>query len=328
MVKCFVFGKFLPFHNGHKAMINFALTKCDELIVLVCCSDKENLPGETRKDWIDKTFEQAANLQVKIYNYNESQLPNTSVSSKSVSETWAAVFKKELSDCSLLISSEPYGEYVAEFMNIRHIMFDVERVQFPVAASYINSNLFQYWQYLPAAVRPHYAQKVVILGTESTGKTTLTTDLAKYFNCTAVMEAARDIIANSNSFCFDDLHLVAKEHAKRIEQSVLGESPLVIIDTDIHTTKSYARFVFNRELIVSPEIYDCNKASLYLYLDKDVAYFQDGTRLNETERNEIDSSHRQVLKDHKINIVEINGNWKERFEKAVKAINRLLPQTS
>lgn len=328
MVKAFVFGKFLPFHKGHQAMINFALTKCDQLTVLVCCSNKEKVPGATRKSWIDQTLEQEKRLQVNIYEYSESELPNTSVSSKDVSKLWAAVFKKELREHSLLISSEPYGEYVAAFMNIRHIMFDVDRIQFPVAASSINNNLFQYWEYLPAAVKPHYSKKVVILGTESTGKTTLVKDLANYFNCTAVMEAARDIIANSNSFCFDDLHLVTKEHAKRIEQAVRAESPLVIIDTDIHTTKSYARFVFASELVISTEIYDCNKAGLYLYLDKDVAYFQDGTRLNEAERNRIDSSHRQVLKDNKIKIVEISGNWKERFEKAVEAINRLLLKTA
>jgi len=324
MIRGFVFGKFLPFHKGHEAMINFALTKCDRLTVLICCSDKEEIPGAVRRNWIGKTFEQEARLQVNIYEYSENELPNTSVSSVQVSEIWAGIFKKELVGHSLLITSEPYGEYVANFMNIRHIMFDVERIRIPVSASAINSDLFQNWKYLPAAVKPYYAKKVVILGTESTGKTTLTEDLTKHFNCTAVMEAARDIIANSNSFCFDDLYLVANEHAKRIEEAVTGESPLIIIDTDIHITKSYARFVFDRELIVSSEIYESNSASLYLYLDKDVPYFQDGTRLNEMERNLIDASHRRVLKDDEINIVEISGSWENRFKKAAELINQLV----
>jgi HTH-type transcriptional regulator, transcriptional repressor of NAD biosynthesis genes len=49
MIKAFVFGKFLPFHKGHQAMINFALTKCDYLSVLICCSDKENIDGLIRQ---------------------------------------------------------------------------------------------------------------------------------------------------------------------------------------------------------------------------------------------------------------------------------------
>jgi HTH-type transcriptional repressor of NAD biosynthesis genes len=56
MTKGFVFGKFLPFHKGHEAMIKFALTKCDFLTVLVCCSDKESIPDTFRKSWIEKTL--------------------------------------------------------------------------------------------------------------------------------------------------------------------------------------------------------------------------------------------------------------------------------
>ena len=39
MIKAFVFGKFLPFHKGHEAMINFALTKCDFLAVFIRDAD-------------------------------------------------------------------------------------------------------------------------------------------------------------------------------------------------------------------------------------------------------------------------------------------------
>ena len=139
-----------------------------------------------------------------------------------------------------------------------------------------------------------------------------------------VSEAGRDIIANSNSFNFDDLLLVAREHATRIEQAILGNSPLVIIDTDIHTTKSYSRFIFKKEFEISADIYNSNKATLYLYLTSDAEYIQDGTRLSEDERNLLDLSHRQVLIDHNIEIIEISGNWNERFEKAVEQINLLI----
>ena len=103
MTKAFVFGKFLPFHKGHEAMINFALTKCDFLTVLVCCSDKEIIPGQVRKSWIENTFKQHKNIEFEILNYLESELPNTSKSSKEVSKIWANVFKKHLKNHSLSI---------------------------------------------------------------------------------------------------------------------------------------------------------------------------------------------------------------------------------
>jgi HTH-type transcriptional repressor of NAD biosynthesis genes len=324
MVKAFVFGKFSPFHKGHEAMINFALTKCDFLTVLVCCSDKESIPDTFRKAWIEKAFEKKKNIEIRIFNYLESELPNTSESSESVSKIWADAFKKQLPDYSLLITSEEYGNFVAAFMNIQHIAFDIPKKLYPVSATAVRNNLFANWQFLPDSVKPDFTIKVVILGTESTGKTTLTERLAKYFNCSSVNEAGRDIIANSNSFEFDDLHLVAFEHAKRIDKAVLAQSPLIIIDTDIHITKSYANFIFNKTLEISTDTYNSNRANIYLYLNNDVEYFQDGTRLSKVERNLLDLSHRQILKDHNIDIIEVKGDWNERFEKAVEQINKLI----
>lgn len=324
MTKAFVFGKFLPFHKGHEAMINFALSKCDFLTVLVCCSDKEGVSSALRMAWIEKAFEKESDIEIRLFNYLESELPNTSESSESVSKIWAGIFKKEFPDYSLLITSEDYGEFVASFMDIQHIAFDIPRNLFPVSATAVRRDLFANWKFLPDSVKPDFAIKVVILGTESTGKSTLSEKLSKHFNCCLVLEAAREIIDNSNDFSFEDLNIVATEHARRIDKSVLADNPIVIIDTDIHTTISYSRFIFKKELETSADIYNSNRAHLYLYLNNDVEYMQDGTRLSEAERNLLDLSHRQVLLDHNIEMVEIRGGWEDRFEKAVEEINKLI----
>ena len=324
MTKAFVFGKFFPFHKGHEAMINFALTKCDLLTVLVCCSDKENISDTVRGSWIEITFKNEKKIEVKSFNYLESELPNTSKTSQEVSEIWSKIFKIQLPDYTLLITSEEYGKFVAKYMNIQHIAFEIPKKFFPVSATALRQDVFANWKFLPDSVKPYFAIKVVILGTESTGKTNLSEKLTKHFNCSLVLEAGREIIANSNSFSYDDLHLVSVEHANRINKLILGDSPLIIIDTDIHITKSYARFIFEKELTISEDIYLSNKANLYLYLNNDIKYFQDGTRLSELERNLLDLSHRQILADHNIKIVEITGNWEDRFQKAVEQINKQL----
>ena len=324
MNKAFVFGKFMPFHKGHEAMINFALARCDFLTILICCSDKEQVPCAVRKTWIEQTFENLKNLEVRTFSYSEDEFPNTSVSSEEISAIWAAVFKKQFPGYSILVTSEPYGNFVAGYMAIRHIEFDPCRSIIPVSASLIKKDQFSYWEFLPDSVKPYYSIKIVILGTESTGKTTLTKQLSQHYNCGFVSEAAREIIPNSNAFIYADLHLVAKEHAGRIDAAVRGPSPLVIIDTDVHTTKSYSKFIFGKELAESSEIYNSNRAVLYLYLNNDVPHSQDGTRLNETDRNLLDISHREVLRENNIDFIEITGNWNERFEKAVKHIDKLI----
>lgn len=328
MVKAFVFGKFLPFHKGHEAMINFALTKCDFLSVLVCCDNEEIILGNVRKGWIESTFAGVKNIEVKVLHYDNRLLPNTSQTSANVSEIWAVEFKKYYPDYTLLVTSEPYGELVASFMSIQHIPFDLKKVLHPVSASTIRNDLFANWHYLPAAVKPYFAIKVAVLGTESTGKTTLTGQLARHYNCSFVLEAGRDLIPDSTQFTFDDLHLVANEHAKRIDEAILGNSPLVIIDTDIHITKSYAKFAFYRELAVNEHIYKTNKADLYLYLNNDAPYYQDGTRLNKAERDLLDQSHREILVGHQIKFVEVTGSWQSRFEQAVSEISKLIKNKS
>lgn len=322
MNKAFVFGKFLPFHNGHAAMIDFALTRCDFLTVVVCGSDCENIPSVLRKQWIDEHFGNNPKLEVRVFNYSENDFPNTSVSSEEVSRIWSMQFKSLLPDYQTVITSEEYGSYVARYMGIEHILFDKERKAQPISATALRSDFTTHWHYLPDSVKPYYALKVVILGTESTGKTTLTNRLAAHFGCSKVSEAGRDLIANSNSFDMDDLQLTAIEHAKRINQAVRGSSALIIIDTDIHITMSYARFMLKRELIIEPEIYNQNKAQLYLYLDSTIDYVQDGTRLDEEQRNLLDYSHRQVLAENKITAVEIGGSRDERFRKAVELIEQ------
>ena len=51
-----VLGKFNPLHLGHKALIEFAQEKCDELIVLICASEKEAVKGSTRLNWVKECF--------------------------------------------------------------------------------------------------------------------------------------------------------------------------------------------------------------------------------------------------------------------------------
>jgi len=324
MIKAFVFGKFYPFHKGHEAMINYALANCDFLSVLICCSDKESIAGPIRRDWVLKSFEKEKRIEILTFDYLESEFPNTSESSLEVSRIWAEKFTELFPDCNLLVTSEEYGGYVANYMNIEHQSFDVSRLLFPVSASLVRKDLFSFWNFLPESVKRSFAVKVVLLGTESTGKTTLSRRLAEYFNCSLVDETARGIIENSNSFSVEDLKHVAIEHAKRIEEQEIGNSPLIIIDTDIHITMSYSRFVFGSELELSERIRIANSANLYFYLNNDVEFIQDGTRLDEEYRNSLDRSHRQTLEDNSIEYIELKGDWDVRFEKACMALRDLI----
>jgi HTH-type transcriptional repressor of NAD biosynthesis genes len=324
MSKAFVFGKFMPFHSGHEAMINFALSTCDFLSVLICCSDKELLPASVRKKWMENTFAHVPNIEIITFDYNEDELPNTSVASQEVSAVWSGMFKQLFPDHSLVITSEPYGDLVAGFMGIKHIPFDPDKKLYPVSATKIRADAYGNWNYLPESVKEDFITKVVILGTESTGKTTLTDKLSKHFQSAYVLEAGRDVVADSKRFSMEDLQLIASMHAARIADASVGKSPLLIIDTDIHITLSYAQFAFDQLPEVDEVIYKRNKADLYLYLNNDVEYVQDGTRLSEEDRNLLDHSHRETLERYKVKYEEITGDWDQRFSRSVALIEKLI----
>lgn len=327
MVKALVFGKFLPFHKGHEAMIRFALTKCDYLTVLICCCDSEHILPEVRHKWISETFFDIKNIDIKCFLYSESDLPSTSEASREISKKWANKFKELYPTHSLIVTSEKYGDYVAEYMGTKHISFDEPRNAVPISATKIRNNITKNWNFLPNSTKKSFAIKIVLLGTESTGKSTLMKKLSDHYKCSYVNEAGRDVVSSSQTFKFDDLYTIANEHAKRIERAIIGDSRLIIIDTDIHITKSYANFIFNKNLVIDDGVMETNVADVYLYLNNDVPFIQDGTRLTESDRNLLDKSHRKIMADNDIKYHEITGDWDDRLIKSINIIDDYIKLT-
>ncbi|MGL4668773.1 MAG: AAA family ATPase [Saezia sp.] len=177
---------------------------------------------------------------------------------------------------------------------------------------------------LPPPVKTDLAFTVVILGTESTGKTTLTHRLAQHYHATSVDEVGRELIQNSNHFEHSTLLTIATEHAKSIIKGKQAHAPLVIVDTDIHITASYAQFCFAHAIPISPAIKKANRANLYLYLDKDAPFVQDGTRFEETQRDLLDNSHKETLRQHSTPYHLIQGDWENRFQQACAILDAQL----
>jgi len=324
MLKGFVFGKFYPFHKGHIALIDFASNQVDILIVLVCASDKENISGKIRQNWIEKYYQKDPKIQVQLFEYKESELSNSSESSREVSTVWAKVFQNILGRVNIVFTSEPYGEFVAEAMNIQFKNFDLVREKVSISATQIRENPFENWDYLPKVVQPYFVKKVVLLGTESTGKTTLTQKLADAFQTNYVLEQAREVANITDECTFEDLKTIIQAQTKAIQKAQENANKFLFIDTNVLITLSYAKFLFGKELAVEEEIYQANQAAIYFYLDKDAPFIQDGTRLSKERRNQLHQSHLQTLKEHQISYHLIQGNWEERFEKMLMILRRCI----
>lgn len=313
-----VLGKFMPIHNGHIKLIEHAAENCDSLIVWICVSNKESMSAKLRFNWVMQIFKDNPKIEPILFEYDESILPNTSESSKEVSEIWSEAIKQNLPQIDVIISSEKYGDFVAEYLSIEHVYYPISRI---TSASAIRENPYKHWQFIPNVVKPYFYRKICILGTESTGKSTLTKKLANFFNADYVSEVGREIVENINTCQQEDLLRISETHARKILLKEKDLNKMLIIDTDINITKSYSKFLFNQELEVENWIDDANKCDLYLYLDNDAPFIQDGTRLSESDRNKLDNFHKKQLNKTGIDYVIINGSWNQRFEKSLKLIN-------
>ncbi len=318
----FVFGKYYPLHNGHLALIEYAKGLCRQLVVIVCASSKELIGSSIRANWLKEELAGFANITVLAFDYDEADLPNTSVSSWDVSKVWSEVFNGLVPQADLVVTSEPYGDYVAQYMGITHIAFDQKRL---TSSTLVRKNRIEQWNFLPSSVKKHLQKTIFISGAESTGKTVMAEKLANHYGAVLVSEVGRKIIKNSNEFTKEDLYLIAEEHANSISTAKLLLSPLVIVDTDIYVTQSYCHFVFGDHLNVDPEIYSLNNADLRLFLNTDVPFIQDGTRMGVEHREALAASHEHVLAKYGQDYEMIYGNdWSFRFTRAVKLIDGMV----
>lgn len=320
MRKGLVLGKFYPLHLGHVALIRYALERTDLLYVLVCASDQESVEGILRAGWMEETFRSEEKVKVRLLEYSERELPNTSRSSRAVSKKWAGKILEIFDDVDLVFSSEPYGEYLAEYLNCRHIPFDPARSVVRVSATQIRQNPLQYWDFIAEAARPFFVRKICISGTESTGKSTLAKRLAAHYQTEYVPEMAREIVQETDTCTMDHLYEIAALQARTIQEKQKKANRLLFVDTDVNITRSYARFLFQKELKTEDWIDRANQFDLHLYLDNDSPYVQDGTRLDERRRNELNEFHLSELRRQGIDFQVLSGDWEERFLGAVLVV--------
>ncbi|HEX6191225.1 MAG TPA: AAA family ATPase [Chitinophagaceae bacterium] len=327
MKKGLVFGKFMPPHKGHLALIDKAYNNCDLLQVLLCYTKEEPIPGELRVEWMTQVLMNYPSTILIPYCYNPQLLPNTSVASEEVSELWAAAFQQLVPDTDILFTSEKYGEYVSRFMHIEHMLYDEMRSEHPISATAIRENPFLHWDWIAEPARRYFVKKVAILGSESTGKSLMAKNLAKYFHTSYVPEMARDIVEKTDTCTIDDLYKIASLQATHIQKELQKANRILFSDTDLTTTASYAAFLFNHQLEVSEEIRKINQFDLYLFLETDCPFVQDGTRLDEAMRNSLSRHHEEYLHRNNIPFTKITGrDWDSRQKSAIDVIHKKFPQ--
>lgn len=179
-------------------------------------------------------------------------------------------------------------------------------------------------------------KKVVIIGPESTGKSTLCEDLSRHFQTDWVKEYARAyLLENGTDYTYEDLLDIAKgqlgsedeqtENFIRLHQESNNSLP-IFMDTDMYVMKVWCEFVFGKcHPWILNQIVD-RKYDLYLLCNTDVPWVKDELREypDLVTREKLFRHYKDIMVNQRVPWVEIRGNYEERLKTAVAAVNNIL----
>ncbi len=255
-----VIGKFMPVHEGHLALIRFAIQHCDELIVSMSYQHNDPIPGHLRFSWLKEIFQN--NNKIKAEQVID-DFDDDSLSWMDRTKIWASFLTNRYGKIDVIVSSEEYGPWLATHLKATHISYDNERKEIPVSATAIRLKPLSNWQYIPVIVRPYFVKKVCFYGPESTGKSVMAKKLAEHYNTQFVPEVARELVT-TNNFNREDIINIGRAQTERVFEQVRKANNLLFCDTDLITTQIYSRHYLK---VVPPVLYELEKMIQYdLYL--------------------------------------------------------------
>lgn len=339
-------GKFFPFHLGHLNCVLRAASQCKKLY-LVCMYngdneldvwynqqtvfDKKYLTPHIRELVMRKSLKNFPNIEVIMYD----SLDAVHRAQEEGKTSWQC----ECEDVVNLIgkfdvcySSEPeYHRLFQEYYPwADSVVFDVERKDVPISGTAIRDmKIKDAYQYLPREYQQILNKSVLIVGTESCGKTTLVKKLAKFFNTSYTEEYGRTVCEEYNMSSpgieFYNEFLYGQKLAE-VEAKKKGNI-VYFCDSDSTITNFYARHFEQTNLPIADIISSLNNYDLILYVEPTVEWVADGLRKDGSKEER--QKNNQVLKDMFVKeygkeIKVLNGNYEQNYLTAISYVKEML----
>ena len=184
-------------------------------------------------------------------------------------------------------------------------------------------------------------QKIVVLGPESTGKSSLCAALAAHYQTIWTPDYARQFLAeHGTKYSYDDLLTIAKGQIKNEDISIelLGQKNAdnqdqattnkSILDTDMYVMKVWCEYVFNNCHHYILEQINQRSYDLYLLCDIDLPWAADEMREypEAGPRLELFTLYKDLLINQKTPWGIVSGTGNQRTKNAIQLIDQLLPK--
>jgi len=315
-----IIGKFMPPHRGHMHLIDFARKRVNHLMVLVCSLSSEPIPGKLRYEWMRELF---PDVDIRHHRDENPQEPHEH---PDFWEVWSRSIRKFCPEGpDVVFTSEDYGDQLAACLGARHICVDPDRKKFAISGIQVRKDPYRNWEYIPACVRAYYVKRVVVIGAESTGKTTMVRRLARHYDTVWLPEYGREYIDKKQAPPeLADILKIARGHLAGEEALARKANRILICDTDLIVTRILSEYYFGTcpgevRRASYQRTYD-----LYLLTDMDFPWEADplqreGPEIREMLHNRFRNELEQRNLPHRI----ISGSIEERLKIATSAIDRL-----
>lgn len=303
-----VIGKFMPVHQGHMALIQFAASQCEQLIVSMSYTNLDPIPALIRINWLKELLKHYPTISVEqsLDDFDDPSLPL-----EERTKIWAKFIQKRFPPIDVIISSEDYAAPFSRHLGVKELIFDKMRSQFPVSATQIRNRPLQHWIYIPQVVRPYFVKKICFYGPESTGKSFMAKRMAEFYQTEFVPEVAREIV-DSNDFTLNDIIRIGEAQTKRVLEKAQTAKRFLFCDTDLITTEVYCRHYLKEVPDILYELEKQIQYDAYFLFEVDVPWVADGLRDLGGRRREMFDVFKSELDQRKINYHIVSGTWAER----------------
>ncbi len=324
-------GCFNPIHLGHLECIIKASGMCEELYIVISYRDDGvDIPVKVKIRWVYQLTKHIGN--VKIITLKDNSASKGDYTEDKWSDDCNYIKNRIGKKIDIVFCGSDYDEN--SFWNKCYedsVFYSFDRNKYN--STQIRENVYKHWDWMPQVVRSYFNKKVLIIGGESVGKSTLTVNLANYYNTNYLEEVGRDFSELSGT----DIYMLSKDFTRILlehkakEMRIIEKSNKVLFeDTDCLITEFYMNFLgderMNDNIGLAEALSSLNDYDLILFLEPDVKWVQDG------DRSEIIAGDREkysdIIKDlylkHGYNIHVISGDYVSRFEQAKELVDKML----
>jgi NadR type nicotinamide-nucleotide adenylyltransferase len=168
--------------------------------------------------------------------------------------------------------------------------------------------------------------KIVIIGPESTGKSTLSKNLSAHFNDPWVEEYAREYVEKlDRPYEYEDLLLIAQGQLMKEEDQALKADRYLFCDTDLHVIQIWSRHRFGKTHPWILKQLKERRYDLYLITDIDIPWEADPQREHPDPemRKYFMEKYVKIISNTEVPYIILRGDHKTRLKMAVDKITSL-----